>query len=348
VGVTAEPGRNRARAQAPTLEVVAARAGVSRATAGRVLAGATNVSEQAREAVLRAAREISYTPNLAARSLVTGRSDSVAFLVTESDERLFADPYFAPLLRGAHSVLAEAGQQLTFAIAGTDAEIGRFENYAAGGHVDGVLLISLHGDDRVPQALQSRGVPCVLSGRPLSGDPSLAYVDADNRGGAGEITALLLERGARHIATIAGPQDMCVGIDRLAGYRDALRAADVPVEPSRIVSADFTIAGGQAAMTSLLDRNPGIDAVFAASDHMAFGAMRALTAVGRRIPDDVMVAGFDDIDDAAHSTPPLTTMHQPVVRIGQLMAHTLLGLIEGRPVDTAQIVPVHLVRRRSA
>jgi DNA-binding LacI/PurR family transcriptional regulator len=149
--------------------VVAAHAGVSRATAGRVLSGATNVSEHAREAVLRAAREIAYTPNRAARSLVTRRSNSVAFLVNESDERLFADPYFSPPLRGAQSALAEAGQQLTFAIAGTE-EVDRFENYAAGGHVDGVLLISLHGDDRVPRALQSRGVPCVLSGRPLSGD----------------------------------------------------------------------------------------------------------------------------------------------------------------------------------
>jgi DNA-binding LacI/PurR family transcriptional regulator len=313
-----------------------------------VLSGATNVSERAREAVLRAAREVAYSPNRAARSLVTGRSDSVAFLVNESDERLFGDPYFSRLLRGSHSVLAEAGQQLTFAIAANDEEIERFEKYAAGGHVDGVLLISLHRDDRVPQELQSRGVPCVLSGRPISGDPSLAYVDADNRGGAREITALLLQQGARQIATIAGPLDMGVGIDRLDGYRDALGAAGIAVEPGRIVSADFTIAGGQAAMTSLLDRNPGIDAVFAASDQMAFGAMRALAASGRRIPDDVIVAGFDDIDDAAHSTPPLTTVHQPVERLGELMAQALLGLIEGRPIDPAQIVPVHVVRRRSA
>ena len=169
--MTTEARRNlRTRGKPPTLEVVAARAGVSGAPAGRVLSGATNVSEHAREAVLRAAREIAYTPNRAARSLVTRRSDSVAFLVNESDERLFADPYFCPLLRGAHSVLAEAGQQLTFAIVGTEEENNRFENYAAGGHVDGVLLISLHGDDRVPQALQSCGVPGVLSGRPLSGD----------------------------------------------------------------------------------------------------------------------------------------------------------------------------------
>ena len=154
---------------APTLEEVAARAGVSRATASRVLRGDAKVSERARDAVLEAAQAISYVPNLAARSLVTGRSDSIAFLVEETEERMFADPFFLGMLRSAQETVAEAGLQLVFTVVNRPEDQQRFLAYAAGGHVDGVLLLSLHGRDQLPQRLEALGVPTVLSGRPLSG-----------------------------------------------------------------------------------------------------------------------------------------------------------------------------------
>ncbi len=200
----------------PTLEEVAARAGVSRATASRVLRGASNVSDSARDAVHAAAREISYTPNQAARSLVTGRSDSVAFLVDETEERMFSDPFFLGMLRSAQVAVAEAGLQLVFTMTSRREDQERFLAYAAGGHVDGVLLMSLHGEDRLPQALEKLGVPTVLSGRPLSGSRSLYYVDADNVDGARIATRHLLASGRRVVATVTGPQDMCAGQDRLA------------------------------------------------------------------------------------------------------------------------------------
>ena len=278
----------------PTLEVVAARAGVSRATASRVLRGATNVSDDAREAVLQAARDTAYAPNRAARSLVTRRSDSVAFLVAESEDRLFADPYFLAMLRGAHTPVAAAGLQLIFIIASTPAEADQFEHYVAGGHVDGVLLLSLHGDDRLPQSLERMGIPTVINGRPLSGDPSLCYVDSDNVAGARIATELLVERGAQRIATITGPQDMCAGQDRLAGYRAALRATE---QPELVAAGDFTVEGGVRAMHELLAAYPDVDAVFAASDLTAIGAMRAIEQSGRRVPDDIAVVGFDDMPE---------------------------------------------------
>lgn len=330
----------------PTLEVVAARAGVSRATASRVLRGASNVSDEAREAVLQAARETAYAPNRAARSLVTRRSDSVAFLVAESEDRLFTDPYFLAMLRGAHTRIAGAGLQLIFVIASTDAEEEQFEQFAAGGHVDGVLLLSLHGDDKLPQTLERLGVPTVLNGRPMSGDPSLCYVDSDNLAGARMATELLIERGARHVATITGPQDMCAGLDRLAGYRAALRAAGRSEE--LIAAGDFSMQGGVRAMRELLATQPDIDAVFAASDLTAIGAMQVIEQSGRRVPDDVAVVGFDDIREAGFTTPALTTVHQSMEDMGATMASMLLDRIEDRPGDSVRILPVEAVRRASA
>lgn len=330
----------------PTLEVVAARAGVSRATASRVLRGATNVSNDAREAVLQAARETAYAPNRAARSLVTRRSDSVAFLVAESEDRLFNDPYFLAMLRGAHARIAAAGLQLIFVIASTDAESEQFEQFAAGGHVDGVLLLSLHGDDRLPQTLERLGVPTVLNGRPLSGDPSLCYVDSDNLAGARMATELLIERGARRVATITGPQDMCAGQDRLAGYRAALRAAGRSEE--LIAAGDFSIEGGARAMRELLAAQPDLDAVFAASDLTAIGAMQVIEQAGRHVPGDVAVVGFDDIREAGLTTPALTTVHQSMEDMGRTMASMLLDRIEGHPTESVRILPVEAVRRASA
>jgi DNA-binding LacI/PurR family transcriptional regulator len=186
---------------APTLESVAARAGVSRATAGRVLAGSARVSEQAREAVLSAASELSYVTNRAARSLMTRRSDSIAFAVAEREERFFADPFFSLVLRGVHAVVAEHDLALVFTALSGDAERERFERFARGGHVDGVVFVSLHGDDPLPGRLQDAGVPVIVQGRPFGtardAAAAVGYVDADNHAGARAATRLLVESGRR-------------------------------------------------------------------------------------------------------------------------------------------------------
>jgi DNA-binding LacI/PurR family transcriptional regulator len=332
----------------PTLEEVAARAGVSRATASRVLRGASNVSEQARTSVLGAAAEISYAPNRAARALVTGRSDSVAFLVAETEDRLFSDPFFLGMLRGAQTVIAAAGLQLVFTVASTELEHRRFIHYAGGGHVDGVLVLSLHGRDQLPQELEAHKVPTVLSGRPLNGDDRLFFVDSDNVGGAAMATSYLVGAGRRRIATITGPLDMCAGQDRLAGYQQAMERADRPVEARLVGHGRFSIASGQAAMAELLAESPDIDAVFAASDLTAIGAMRAIEATGRRVFHDIAVVGFDDIGDAELAHPALTTVRQPIAEMGRTMASTLLRRIAGEPAALQTVLPVELIRRQTA
>jgi len=343
------PAVTTAPRKAPTLEEVAARAGVSRATASRVLRDDAKVSERARAAVLEAAQAISYVPNLAARSLVTGRSDSIAFLVEETEERMFADPFFLGMLRSAQEAVADAGLQLVFTVVNSPEDQSRFLAYAAGGHVDGVLLLSLHGQDQMPQRLEALGVPTVLSGRPLSSRRRLWYVDADNVGGGDLATTHLLESGRRVVATVSGPLDMCAGLDRLAGYRAALERTGHAYDESLVSVGDFTAAGGHAATLDLLSRRPDVDAIFAASDLAAFGALRAVRESGRRVGNDVAVIGFDDIPASAEQDPPLSTVRQPIPALGTTMTRLLLDRIEGREgLPRRTVLPVELVLRESA
>nr|WP_246314821.1 LacI family DNA-binding transcriptional regulator [Kineococcus aurantiacus] len=327
---------------------VAARAGVSRATAGRVLAGYGRVSDAAREAVLRAAAELAYVPNQAARSLVTRRTGSVALVVVEPVERFFADSYFPLVLSGAQARLAEREVQLVLVVLSTERERERFERYARGGHVDGAILVSVHGPDPLPQHLQDAGIPVVLSGRPYDEGSTVPFVSADNVGGARTATRHLLERGCRRVVTVAGPMDMRVGQERLAGFRTELRAQHRRFSAGLAEVGDFTADGGRAATRVLLERWPDLDGVFAANDLMAAGALQALAAAGRAVPGQVRVVGFDDAPLAAAATPPLTTVRQPVVEMGRELAGLLLALVDGAPGVADVVVPTQLVERATS
>ena len=327
----------------PTLDAVARLAGVGRGTASRVLNGSAQVSPQAKAAVEAAILELGYVPNRAARSLVTQRTDSVALVVSESQERVFGEPFFAGVLRGINAALIETPLQLWLAMAATPEQRRRVEAHLTGQHVDGVLLLSLHDDDSLPAILRARGMPFVLGGRPARPDPGDAFVDVDNVGGARQAVRHLVELGARRVATVAGPQDMQVGRDRLAGYRAAWAG------PELVAYGDFTEAGGHAAMRTLMERDPHLDAVFAASDLMAAGALRALRAAGRRVPADVALVGFEDADVARQTDPPLTTVYQNVDEMGRRMAGLLIDLINrGAEALSHVLLDTHLVRRASA
>ncbi len=329
----------------PTLEAVAARAGVGRGTVSRVINGSPKVSPEAREAVQQAIAELGYVPNRAARTLVTRRTDTVALFVSESEERVFGEPYFAGIIRGISAGLASTGLQLLLAIAQSADDHERFEHYLTGQHVDGVFLISLHGGDPLPRHLEESGVPTVLGGAPVGDDP-VSCVDADNRGGARNAVEHLIGLGRRRIATITGPQDMRVGVDRLSGYTDALSAAGLG---ELVADGDFSEESGARAMRELLDRDASLDAVFAASDPMAIGAMRVLKEHGRRIPGDVAVVGFDDSPTARHTDPPLTSVHQPLEAMGREMARLLVARIRGEPMERFMVIlDTHLVARESS
>jgi DNA-binding LacI/PurR family transcriptional regulator len=234
-------------------------------------------------------------------------------------------------------------------VAHDPAEEARLERYVTGGHVDGVLLASLHGDDPLPRKLENAGIPVVLVGRPTTATRA-SYVDADNRGGATAAVQHLLARGRRRIATVSGPLDMAAGRDRLDGYLDALRAAGAGTDDGHdlVEEGDFREESGEWAMRALLARRPDLDAVFAASDLMAAGALEALRAAGRRVPDDVAVVGFDDSALARWSEPPLTSVAQPVEEMGRQMARLLLARIGGEATGLSVILQTELVVRESS
>jgi DNA-binding LacI/PurR family transcriptional regulator len=336
----------------PTLEQVAAVAGVSRATVSRVVNDRANVSDAARTAVQRAIDQTGYVPNRAARTLVTRRTDSVALVIAEPERRLFAEPFFAEAVRGMSHVLAASDLQLVLLMSQSDDDRLRAEQFLVQGHVDGVLLLSLHANDPLPANLVRHGLPVVRGGRPLNGAPAVPCVDVDNQGGARSAVEHLIDTGRNRIAHITGPLDMAPGIHRLAGYHDALTAAGHAPDERLEVEGDFGHVSGFKGTTRLLESADDIDAIFAGSDLMAAGAMQALSRHGRHVPDDVAVIGFDDSEIARSSQPPLSTVRQPVELMGRQMASLLVRLLghgasrDDQP-DTTVILPTELVIRES-
>ena len=329
----------------PTLEQVAVRAGVSRATVSRVVNGSTTVASDIRDTVLVAVRELGYVPNAAARSLVTQRTGSMALVFPEPATRIFSDdPFFPGIVRGVSQELEEANYQLVLMMANSEASHDRIEQYALARHVDGVMMASMHGADPLPRALHRMGIPVVAMERPL-GPANIPIVGVDSMAGAAGAVRHLIERGRTRIATIAGPQDMPAGLDRLAGYRRELRGSKLR---SIVAEGDFTRESGELAMRQLLEDDPTLDAVFVASDLMAHGALRALRQAGRRVPQDVAVVGFDDFEIAQYSEPPLTTVRQPVAELGRLLARQLVRLVSGEEIEASVILGTQLIIRESS
>jgi DNA-binding LacI/PurR family transcriptional regulator len=340
-------GAGVARRARPTIEDVAAEAGVSRGTVSRVLNGGVNVSPTALAAVRKAIKQTGYVVNHHARSLVTQRSRSVAFILSEPQEKFFEDPNFPILLRGCTQALAEHDMPLLLSIAGTGEERERVVRFIAAGHIDAALLISTHAGNPVIDRLHALGVPAVACGMPIGHEHDLAYVSVNEAEGARQATAHLAKAGRRRIATVTGPMDTPGGRDRLAGYRDALAAAGLEGGADLVEHGDYTQASGEAAMTRLLARVPDLDAVFVASDLMAVGAIEAIGHAGKSVPGDVAVVGFDDSPAALSARPQLTTVRQPWRRISREMVRLLLAELDGQE-PAAVILPTELVIRASA
>ncbi len=333
----------------PTLEDVAAYAGVSRSTASRALNDDAYVSSRSRAKVLDAARDLGYSPNQAARSLVTRRTGAVAVVLSEPESKVLDDPYFATVMHAAYRELTATGSQMLLMFVDNRDDVTRTIRFLEGGHVDGALVFAPHQGDPLPTALRLLRLPVVFGHRPATGRRGVHAVDFDNRAGARLAVRHLLGTGRRRIGTVTGMLDHPAAADRLTGWQEAL--AEAGLDPAGLSEAgDFTMASGEAATAALLSRVPDLDGVFAASDPMAAGAMRALRAAGRTVPGDVGVVGFDDHPTLAPAmSPPLTSVHQdPREQIRQ-MVKRLMALLAGDPVRPDTIVlPVTLAVRDSA
>lgn len=329
------------------LEDVARLAGVSRSTVSRVLNGDSRVSDAARARVQTVVREHHYHPNAAARSLASRRTRILGLLIPQAIGSVFSDPFFPTLIQGVAEACTATDHDLSLLLdtSGDHSAVDRlYHRVIQGRHVDGVVIASSLVDDPIVTRLQDDRFPSVLVGRDPAGRAS--FVDVDNRQAAREAVAHLIEHGRQRIATIAGPADMIAAIDRSAGYVTALQEAGQLPDPDVIVHADFTRQGGYRAMMTLLPHHP--DAVFAASDRMAVGALQALREVGLRVPDDVALIGFDGLVDDVVAQWSLSTVVQPVADLGREAVRTLLRLIELPDISPVQILFSTTLTRRDS
>ncbi|MEV0591122.1 GH1 family beta-glucosidase [Nonomuraea cavernae] len=328
------------RPKRPTLETVAARAQVSRATVSRVVNGEASVSPEVRAAVLRAVQELGYVPNAAARSLVTRRANAVALVLAPPQNG--GEALVSAVVQYVTSLLEGAGKQIALMLADTDESHRRIVRHVETHQVDGVVLVLPDGAGPLAERLARTEVPVVLLGRPAIAS-LVPYVDVDNVGGARAATAYLLDQGRRRVGIICGPTDLVVVQDRLAGHRNALHQAGLhPIT----APAGFDRESGAAAARRLMGDVPGLDAVLATSDQLAIGALRAARQAGRRVPEDLAIVGFGDIDAASATTPALTTVRVPVTEQALALARLLLSRLDGRHTSSV-VLPTRLVVRET-
>ena len=327
---------------ARTIDELAALSGVSRATVSRVLNGGS-VSAKTRLRVEAVLDEANYRPNLAARSLASGRSNVVGVVMHIDSHLLFQDPYFSQLMQGMSTELADhsAGMMLWLGNRSKEDTLGGILSM---GLIDGVVVTANDLDDPLVDGLLASSLPVVLVGH-RKADRTASYVDVDGVHAADAMTAHLISIGRVRIGHITGAPRNVAAVDRLAGYRQAMHRAGLTAD-DLIVEGDFNTPSGISGAATLLDR--GVDAIFCANDAMALGALETIRSRGLRVPEDVALAGFDDLEFAARLDPPLTTVRQGVREQGAEAVRNLFQLIEDRDRSPRRVLlPTELVIRQS-
>lgn len=328
-----------------TLEDIAQMSGVSRSTVSRVINGDPNVSDETRKKVLDLIRRIGFQPNLAARGLAVGRTRVIGLVIPTAVTAIFSDPYFPLVIQGVASTCNARGYSVMLWLAEPEYERATISQVLYNGLIDGVLVSSMMMDDPLIERLSESQRPFLTIGRHPTND-RLSFVDVDNRAGAHQAVTYIFHTGRRRVATITGPRNTIAGRDRYQGYADALRGRGLEVQPELVIEGEFSDISGYLGMKRLLSHRP--DAVFAASDAMAFAAMRAIQEAGLCIPEDIAVVGFDDIPPAATSNPTLTTIRQPIQKTGSVAAEMLIERIEHPEMQPCRIIlPTELVIRDS-
>ncbi|MBN8488909.1 MAG: LacI family DNA-binding transcriptional regulator [Burkholderiales bacterium] len=327
---------------AVTIKDVAREAQVSVATVSRALNGHPSVTPETRARIHKVAAELRFTPSSAARSLITRRTHTIGALLPD-----LHGEYFSELIRGIDLAARARGLHLLLSSSHGDMQEAVAALRAMHGRVDGLLLMSPQGDGRQLEASLAPGLPAVLiNTRP--GEQKLAAFEVDNRGGARAMVRHLAACGHRHIAFIAGPEHNHEAAERLAGYREAL-AKELPGATEQVLPGDFTEDAGRRAGQLLAALSARPSAVFAANDMMALGCLGALRDAGLKVPQDIALAGFDDVPIVRYVQPALTTVRVPIVELGTLALEALAGAIESpdKPVPARQTLRAELVVRQS-
>jgi DNA-binding LacI/PurR family transcriptional regulator len=331
-----------------TIRDVARLAGVAPSTVSMALANHSEIAEETRHLVREAAAKLRYTPNHAARSMRGELQRAIGVVIPHSSAHVFSHPYFMDILGGITEV---ANDHDFVVILSTAREEERGESayikMLRAQRVDGVILASAALFDRHVMELAVSGYPFVFLGRyPLNSE--ITAVGVDDVGGADMMTTHLLAHGYRSIVHVSGPLQHLSAVDRRDGFRRALGRAGIPAPDQDVIEGDYSEASGRVAAEQLLRRPRLPQAVFAGNDEMAYGLLDVFRERGARVPEDVALAGFDDLAIARVMTPALTTVHQPIVQLGATAAARLIAMVEQREPQQAQtVLPVTLSIRNS-
>jgi len=328
-----------------TLERVAELAGVSRSTASRAINGQRGVRPEIRRRVLDVVELTGFVPHAAARSLAGQRSRILGLAIRQTTQQVFRDPYFAALAQGVSEACTDHDQTLSLFLFQSAADRDQLPARVLRTKlVDGLIVTATFADDPLLWQLSESAIPFVVVGE--IANPDISTVDADNVGGARLAAEHLLAIGRRRIATVTGPMRSGAAATRRGAFERALAAAGYPMDPRLIIESDFTREGAYTATQLLLSQQP--DAIFAFSDRMAVGVLRAIEDAGRSVPGDIAVVGFDDLPPARSSNPPLTTIRQEVEQTGVHAVRLLLERIQTPEAPARHVeLPTRLVVRAS-
>ena len=329
----------------PKIKDIAERAGVSVATVSRALSGSSLVTDETRKRINALARELNYRPNVSARNLRTRRSMSVLLVVRD-----VGNPFYLEILKGVEATAREAGYAVLMGNTENDPdrEVEYF-NMLRDGHADGMILMT--GKLPPPQPGESADLshlPVVIALEMIEGS-GFPHVQIDNVAAAQAAVEHLIALGHRRIAHIAGPLPEVMALHRRDGYRAAMKAAGLDIPEGYEVRGDYLLESGEARAAELFALPEPPTAIFAANDEMAYGAIHALRRLGRDVPGDVSVVGFDDLYLSKAFYPPLTTVSQPRADIGRTAMSQLLNILSDDDVgaEPAIVLPTTLNIRGS-
>lgn len=321
------------------IDQVAELAYVSRSVVSRVLNNHPNVSDEARERVMKVIEEYDYRPSSVARSLATDRTFEVCILTPRRGDEALANGFWTLLHLGIFEECIRRGYFVSLSMISANMEAEVNDRILKGHKFDGYVLITQEVIDLVGAALQERGLPTVLVGHDPD-YPDLNSIDIDNFGGAYKATTHLCQLGHERIGAILGSLDMQESVDRQEGFRQALNDADRLVLDDWIAVGDYSQQSGFDTMKRWIERGIDVSAVFCASDTIAMGALLALHKADVAVPDEVAIVGFDDLPTSQYTYPPLTTVHQPIYEKGERAAGILIDHIEQK--EEAEIMHANL------
>lgn len=329
-----------------TIDQISKLAGVSQATVSRVINDYPHIRPEVREKVQRIIDETGYQPNVVARSLASDHSNAIGVIIPSAVQELFTDPYFPRLMQGISQTATARDLTLTLFIFHTREEEKRtIRSVINTGLLDGLIIAANHKDLAFVPLLLEKKMPFVLIGRPHEMEDRITFVNTDNINGAYTATKHLIKLGYERIGIITVFRNTA-GYDRYEGFRRAMTDHGKPIFEELVATGNFTTDSGYQAMKEILPGKP--DAVFACSDAMALGAMRAIREAGLQIPHDIAVIGYDDLPFANQAEPPLTTIHQPIKETGAAAVETLIDILGNNATAQCRVVaPNQLMVRES-